>query len=205
MTSFEDLARGSQRVLEHLHASHVNGRGFADTGELALATHLDVAEVAACCRRLQGIGHVALMAHRGGDEMLVRITEAGMLAAERRHSPAPPSGVTQNFHAPVGMLNMQTGNHNTITPHQQLGGTVQEVAQLLAQLRALVVTLPEEDQEEAAITIESLGKGVQGGRLARAGRAVETLGKLGASSATFVTSLKTISQALGLPFPGADS
>lgn len=200
----EDLTQCSRRVLAHLRASYVAGQGFADTGELAQALQVDLPLIAASCRQLQGLGELAIVANRGGDELLVRITEAGMRAVDRADAPRSGS-LVQNFHAPVGIVATQVGNHNAMTPQQRSGGTVEEFALLLAQLRAQVATLPEDDQDEATMTIESLDKGVKEGKLARAGRAVETLSKLGAASATFVTSLKTISQTLGLPFPGADS
>jgi len=200
--TLEELTRGSLRILAHLHSSHVLGRGFADTKELAQILDEPLELVAACCRRLVTLGQLTVAGDRGGDEQLVQITAAGLRAAEDAvRPPAPPANVTQNFHGSVGIVATQVGSGNTMTPQQRSGPTLDDVTALIAQLRAALPTLPAEDRKEAEGAADNLEEGAKTGRMAQVNRAMLNLGQLGTSSATVVTALKALGKAFGLPVP----
>ncbi|GHF58610.1 hypothetical protein HNQ07_004066 [Deinococcus metalli] len=198
----DQVTADSDRILDVLHHAHLHGGGHADTPELARELSLPLVRVSAACRRLAALSHLAVHADRGEGEFLVSITSEGMRSTEARRRPAAPNTLTQNFHAPVGVVATQTGPDAHMTVQHRGGIAAEELTALLTGLRAQIATLPEDDQDEAHDTLQSLEKGVQEGRLVRAQRAVETLSKLGTSSATFITALKGIAKALGLPFPG---
>lgn len=203
----DQVAALGERILHHLHDDRLRGAGHADTLELARRLETDLPLITAACRRLIAQGQLDLMSDRGAGEFLVRITPEGMRADEERRSPAPapaPS-LTQNFHAPVGTVATQQGPNASITVQHHAGITTGELAALFEHLRLQARTLPEEDQNEAQDTIAGLEKGWRGGQLGRAQRALETLSKLGGSTASFVTALTQIAKALGLHLPGGDA
>ena len=65
-----------------------------------------------------------------------------------------PFQIIQNFNAPVGAV--PTGTHATANVTQNVGADLSDVFSLLEQLKLQVSELPQEQQEDASVTIEVL-------------------------------------------------
>lgn len=89
-----------------------------------------------------------------------KLTHQGIKEVERSlQKPEEPTEhfslqIIQNFNAPVGAV--QTGPHATANVTQNIGAGLSDVFSLLEQLKLQVSELPQEQQEDASVSIEAL-------------------------------------------------
>lgn len=88
------------------------------------------------------------IAHLGVKEI-----ERSMQKPEEPTEHFPPQ-IIQNFTGPVGAV--QTGTHATANVTQDVGADLSDVLSLLEQLKSQIAELPQEQQEDASVSIEAL-------------------------------------------------
>jgi len=147
---------------------------------------------------LTRLGYIERSPQSVQGQTLYRITPTGrqeLLAGQLRVQDPPPVSFQQTVH---GTANTQVGSFNTMNVQVGAGVSTDELLRQLAALRGAVASLPEDEQEEAAATLERAEQAVQGGTLDKLQRYVLTFLDLGTKSVEFGTKAHEFLKALGL-------
>lgn len=99
-----------------------------------------------------------------------------------------PIQFSQTVH---GTANTQVGDHNTMNVHVA-GTPADQLLKQLAELRALVDTLPEEDREEARSTLDRAEQAAKKGMMERVQTYGPTLMALATGTVEFATKVKAL-------------
>lgn len=129
---------------------------------------------------------------------IVQLTAAGLRALAQARAAGVETINWSQEHRPVhfqqtvhGTANTQVGDHNTM--HVHVAGTPSDqLLNQLAELRALVDTLPEEDRDEVKSTIDRAEQAVKKGLMDRLVTYGPTLMTLAAGSVEFATKVKAL-------------